>query len=56
MREVIEELVDSESFMEVHLLSLPKTWWWGFARLAGRSIGIVANQPAYLAGGPGYSR
>ena len=22
----------------------------GFARLAGRSVGIVANQPAYLAG------
>ena len=49
MREVIEELVDSESFMEVHA-QFAENMVVGFARLAGRSIGIVANQPAYLAG------
>jgi len=49
IKEVIGEVVDSGSFMEVH-----KDWAEnivvGFARIAGRSIGIVANQPAYLAG------
>ncbi|MEI6311080.1 MAG: acyl-CoA carboxylase subunit beta [Bacteroidota bacterium] len=49
MREVIEQLVDETSFMEVH-----KDWAEnivvGFARIAGRSIGIIANQPAVLAG------
>ena len=49
MREVIEELVDSASFLEVHK-DFAENILVGFARLAGRSIGIVANQPAFLAG------
>jgi len=49
MREVIEELVDPESFLEVHA-QFAENLVVGFGRLAGRSIGIVANQPAYLAG------
>jgi propionyl-CoA carboxylase beta chain len=49
MHEVIDEVVDSGSFFEVHKDYAPNIVV-GFARLAGRSIGIVANQPAYLAG------
>lgn len=49
MREVIEGTVDDGSFMEVHK-NFAENIIVGFARIAGRSIGIVANQPAYLAG------
>jgi propionyl-CoA carboxylase beta chain len=49
MREVISETVDAESFLEVHK-EFAENIVVGFARLAGRSIGIVGNQPAYLAG------
>ncbi len=49
MREVIEGLVDAESFFEVHR-NFAENIVVGFARLAGRSIGIVANNPASLAG------
>ncbi len=49
MREVIEQVVDSESFFEVHKEFAPNIVV-GFARLAGRSIGVIANQPAFLAG------
>ncbi len=49
MREVIENVVDDGSFLEVHKL-FAENIVVGFARLAGRSIGIVANQPAVLAG------
>lgn len=49
MREVIEGVVDDESFLEVHK-NFAENIIVGFARLAGRSIGIVANQPAFLAG------
>ncbi len=49
MREVIEELVDADSFFEVHKF-FAENIVVGFARLAGRSIGIVGNQPAVLAG------
>lgn len=49
MREVIEEVVDAESFLEVHK-NFAENIVVGFARLAGKSIGIVANQPAFLAG------
>ena len=50
MREVIEEIVDKESFFEVHKLYAENIIV-GFAYLAGKPIGIVANQPAVLAGG-----
>ena len=49
IKEVIEELADSGSFMEVHK-DYAENIVVGFARIGGRSIGIVANQPAYLAG------
>lgn len=49
MREVIAEIVDAESFLEVHK-SFAENIVVGFARLGGKSIGIVANQPAVLAG------
>lgn len=49
IREVIEQIIDENSFFEVHK-DFAENIVVGFARLAGRSIGIVANQPAFLAG------
>lgn len=49
IREVIEETTDTGSFLEVHK-DFAENIVVGFARLAGKSIGIVANQPAFLAG------
>ena len=49
IREVITEVTDRQSFLEVHK-DFAENIVVGFARLAGRSIGIIANQPAYLAG------
>ncbi len=49
MREVIATVADADSFLEVHK-DFAENIVVGFARLAGRSIGIVGNQPAYLAG------
>lgn len=49
MRDVINGTVDADSFFEVHK-NFAENIVVGFARLAGRSIGIVANQPAFLAG------
>lgn len=49
MREVIEELVDGGDFMEVHK-NFAENIVVGFARIGGKSIGIVGNQPAVLAG------
>ena len=49
IREAITEIADEDSFLEVHK-DFAENIVVGFARLAGRSIGIVANQPAFLAG------
>ncbi len=49
MREVIDGICDDNSFLEVHK-DFAENIVVGFARLAGRSIGVVANQPAMLAG------
>ena len=49
IREVIHAVVDEGYFFEVHQHFAPNLVI-GFARLGGRSVGIVANQPAYLAG------
>ncbi|MBC7743817.1 MAG: acyl-CoA carboxylase subunit beta [Flavobacterium sp.] len=49
MREIINRVIDMDSFMEVHK-DFAENIVVGFARLAGRSIGIVANQPMFLAG------
>jgi len=49
MKDVIRALVDEDSFFEVHE-NFAENIVVGFARIAGRSIGVVANQPAVLAG------
>lgn len=49
MKDVITGIVDEDSFMEVHT-EYADNIIVGFSRLAGRSIGIVANQPLSLAG------
>ena len=49
IKEVIDGIVDEESFFEVHK-NFAENIVVGFARLTGRSIGIVGNQPASLAG------
>ena len=49
IREVIDLIVDDGYFFEVHRDYAPNIVV-GFARLDGRSVGVVANQPAYLAG------
>ena len=49
MREVIEGIVDEASFFEIQD-AYAENLVIGFARLAGRSIGIVANQPIAMAG------
>src|SRR6195952_2822571 len=47
IREVIDHVIDTGSFLEVHK-DFAENIVVGFARLAGRSIGIIANQPAFL--------
>jgi len=49
MREVINEIADKSSFFEVHK-NYAENIVVGFALIGGRSVGIVANQPAVLAG------
>ena len=49
IKEVIEATIDEGSFYEIHK-DFAENIVVGFARLAGKSIGIVANQPAFLAG------
>lgn len=49
IKDVIEQITDTDSFLEVHK-DYAENIVVGFARLAGRSIGIVANQPASMAG------
>ena len=49
IREIIENVVDDQTFLEIHK-SFAQNIIVGFARLAGKTVGIVANQPAVLAG------
>lgn len=49
IREVIQHVIDEGSFFEVHK-NFAENIVVGFARIGGRSIGVVANQPAFLAG------
>ena len=49
MKDIISELTDEDSFYEIHK-EYAENIVVGFARLAGKSIGIVANQPISLAG------
>ena len=49
IKELIKLVVDDGVFLEVHSL-WARNIVCGFARFGGRSVGIVANQPAFLAG------
>ncbi len=49
IKDAIHRVVDDGEFFEVHE-HFARNLVVGFARLDGRAVGIVANQPAYLAG------
>lgn len=49
MRDIITRVLDDNKFLEVHA-DYAQNIVVGFGRLDGRSVGIVANQPAALAG------
>ncbi len=49
MKEIINTLADNNSFLEIHEKFAPNLVV-GFARLDGKTIGIVANQPKTMAG------
>jgi propionyl-CoA carboxylase beta chain len=49
VHEVIDHLVDDADFLEVQPLYAPNIVI-GFARIEGRSVGIIANQPQAMAG------
>src|SRR5579863_6134304 len=49
IKDVIRQVVDDGNFFEVHEHFAPNLAI-GFARMDGRPVGVVANQPAYLAG------
>ncbi len=49
IKDIIEPVVDDHYFFEV-MPHFAKNAVIGFARMGGKSVGIVANQPAYLAG------
>lgn len=49
IKDVICKIIDEKSFFEVHK-AYAQNIVVGFARLGGKSIGIVANQPMYFAG------
>lgn len=49
MKDIIEPVLDDHYFFEV-MPHFAKNALVGFGRLGGRSVGVVANQPAFLAG------
>ena len=49
MHEVIEGIIDHDSFFEIHK-DYAENIIVGFARIGGRSVGVIANQPLFLAG------
>ena len=49
MHDLVQIVADDGAFLEVHR-HYARNIIVGFARLGGRSVGIVANQPAHLAG------
>ena len=49
IKQIIKSIVDNGEFLEIHEL-FAENIVVGFARMGGRSVGIVANQPMYLAG------
>ncbi len=54
MYEVIEEFADRDSFMEIQA-GFAKNIIVGLMRLEGKTVGVVANQPDYLAGSLDYN-
>ncbi|WP_163969935.1 acyl-CoA carboxylase subunit beta [Oceanobacillus halotolerans] len=50
VKKVIEQVVDPASFFEIHQ-DFAKNIVVGFARIQGEPVGLVCNQPKYLAGG-----
>ncbi|HEY0976475.1 MAG TPA: acyl-CoA carboxylase subunit beta [Flavobacteriales bacterium] len=49
IREVLNAVIDPDSSMEIHA-DYARNMVIGFARIAGRTVGCVANQPSVLAG------
>jgi len=49
IKDLIAKIADRDSFFEVHA-DYAKNVVVGFARFDGKAVGIVANQPAFLAG------
>jgi propionyl-CoA carboxylase beta chain len=49
MSRIIEEIVDDDSFLELHARFAPNLLV-GFAKLGEATVGVVANQPLYLSG------
>ncbi|MBQ9120251.1 MAG: acyl-CoA carboxylase subunit beta [Lachnospiraceae bacterium] len=54
VKPIIEALVDENSFFEVHA-EFAKNAVVGFARMKGKSVGIIANQPLVLSGSLDYN-
>ncbi|MGC4376477.1 carboxyl transferase domain-containing protein [Fictibacillus sp. Mic-4] len=50
VRNVVEQVVDPHSFMEVHA-QFARNIVVGFARIKGEVVGLVCNQPKVMAGG-----
>jgi propionyl-CoA carboxylase beta chain len=50
VRTVLEHIVDNDSFFEIHK-EFARNIVIGFARIGGETIGLVCNQPKYMAGG-----
>ena len=50
VKKVINEIVDEDSFLELHK-DFAKNIVVGFVRINGHSVGLVSNQPKYMAGG-----
>lgn len=54
MHEIIEELADKDTFMEVQS-GFAKNIIVGFMRMEGHTVGVVANQPEFMAGSLDYN-
>ncbi|MBR7554147.1 acyl-CoA carboxylase subunit beta [Allobacillus sp. GCM10007491] len=50
VRVIIEEVVDENSFFEIHK-EFAKNIVVGFAKVKGKTVGLVCNQPKFMAGG-----
>jgi len=50
VRKVIEQVVDADSFLEIHQ-DFAKNIVVGLARIKGEVVGLVCNQPKFMAGG-----